>query len=219
MAALLRSLLLNQCFLFVGYGLKDPNVSELYREVRQLFDTDRPVAYALTLDRDADLSEFPGLVNITLSDKRDVRIFLDRLADATNWRPPMFLARDVELRDGYTLSELPHLATLADILRRAGNELEHSICSDDPLNETESRLALEAAVFLVEHGWRPKGCSIKLLADKACGESPSPELRYDWLRFALPYSEDATEVRAVWTALNEHVASPVVARTGEQSAG
>ncbi len=203
MAALLRSLLLNQSFLFVGYGLRDPNIKALYGEVQKLLLGAKPMAYAVTFGDPPNSSEFPGLETINVADSREVRIFFDRLADAANRRPPLFLARDAHKpRDGST-SDVPRLGKLAKRLHESGMELQRSICDGKPLNETESRLALGVAAFLVDHGWRPKGCTIKSLADRACGKTTPAELRREWFRFVLPYCRDASEVRAVWTELEK----------------
>src|SRR5262249_36820755 len=51
MAALLKGLLLNHTFLFLGYGLGDPNFWQIYHEIAQILPNSRRSAFATYFDR------------------------------------------------------------------------------------------------------------------------------------------------------------------------
>ncbi len=175
MALLLEGLLLNQTFLFVGYGLKDPNFRQIYSRIADMLQGARREAFALTVDAGTATSPFladqwrrkglhllamPGR-NLEERVRASVR-FLDWLADrASLHAPSLFLARDV-----------PGIGTLAPLRRTliddVGRAVEESC--QGPCTEDDARQLAETLTFLTEHGWRPAGRSLsglwECLADR-----------------------------------------------------
>src|SRR5205085_4469760 len=58
MALLLEGLLLNQTFLFVGYGLKDPNFRQIYSRIADMLQGAKRAAFALTVEAGSETSPF-----------------------------------------------------------------------------------------------------------------------------------------------------------------
>jgi O-acetyl-ADP-ribose deacetylase (regulator of RNase III) len=164
MASFLQGLLLNQTFLFYGYGLRDPNTRQIYSHVAHLLHGAGRAAFAVSVDAPGDTAEFhsqqweeqglhilpmPG--NTHLERQRSALQFLDWLARQTGERPDLLLANHVSREDlpatARMLSEFlrPSLETLGQGISRAIRD--HAAANGRALTRVMD--------LLVGLGWRP----------------------------------------------------------------
>jgi hypothetical protein len=98
MSLLLRGLMLNHTFLFLGYSLRDPNFRTMFGEVGRMLREGRRPAFATTFDADSSAGELireqwrqKNLELISITDgERSVALyrFLDRLGERLALRNP-----------------------------------------------------------------------------------------------------------------------------------
>ncbi len=193
MALLLEGLLLNQTFLFIGYGLKDPNFRQIYSRIADMLQGARREAFALTVDAGGEtaplltqqwqrkglhLLAMPGATSAERI--RASVLFLDWLADqATLQSQDLFLARDVPA-DG-ALGALRR-----KLIEDVGEEVEQG-CRRR-LGPEEARHLAEVLTFLTDHGWRPSPRSGLMLWQV-------------WEALADRFEDDAQKRRMLVTAL------------------
>ncbi len=160
MALLLEGLLLNQTFLFAGYGLKDPNFRQIYSRIADMLQGAKRDAFALTVEAGSATSPFlarqwerKGLRLLAMpGDRPEGRIqasvrFLDWLADQVTLNAhDLFLARDVP---GAGPLE-PLRMTLIEEVGRAVVKSSKGTCG-----AAEALHLAEVLSFLTDHGWRP----------------------------------------------------------------
>ena len=209
MALLLESLLLNQTFFFVGYGLRDPNFRQMYaRMARMLRDARRP-AFAATFETAGDCGPYvtqqwrnKQLHLITIpgaapaEQEQQFMRFLDRLADhVTMQTPRLFLAPDVEAP-----SRLARLRR--EFIERVGVELEAACQGDlsDPDAGPHVRYLGQVLEFLANQGWNPgprQGRDLCRLWERLAAHTADPLERRRLLILALECTEDFADVQRV----------------------
>ncbi len=174
MDLLLRGLLLNQTFLFLGYGLRDPNFLQIYRHIADILrDAQRP-AYTLpvrppTPEQRHRLEGLGPLHMVPLSagnaeeGAHNLARFLDWLAFQHVGRqytlapsapgggsPPVF-SPDLLLTGGTTLPDSVH--GLVDSLQEVGEALVQRIYAGS-FSPEETHVLADVLEFLADHGWR-----------------------------------------------------------------
>jgi hypothetical protein len=160
MALLLEGLLLNQTFLFAGYGLKDPNFRQIYSRIADILEGADRQAFALSVEAGGETGPLlaeqwarKGLRLLAMpGDGHGDRIgaslrFLDWLADqVTLQTQDLFLARDVP--------GAGHLEPLRrQLIEDVGREVEQAACG--PWGDKDAQHLAEVLAFLTDHGWRP----------------------------------------------------------------
>jgi O-acetyl-ADP-ribose deacetylase (regulator of RNase III) len=199
MALLLEGLLLNQSFLFVGYGLRDPDFRQIWSRIGAMLQGAKRPAFATTFDppsrhafaqwakQGLHLFGFEG--PSPAQKARLLHRFLDRLAEVVARDPHLVLADDVEssFSDGFRsirerlLTMVPDLALAC---ARAGSATRSEV------------LALADILrFFVGHGWRGAmpGHVAGLFAFLALHRDLTRDERRDLLVSALRHTESAEE--------------------------
>lgn len=213
MALLLESLLLNQTFLFVGYGLRDPNFRQIHgRIVRMLRQARRP-AFATTFEASGDSGPYLieqwknkqlCLIPIPGADLAEqghaFTRFLDDLAGRVSLQmPQLFLAPEVEVA--------PALAPLRRRLsEEVGAEMEAFAGRDlsGPTAAQDVRYLAEVLEFLAAHGWRPhKGVDLCRLWEHLAAHAPAPGEQRRLLIAALGAAEAFIDVERIRGKLGE----------------
>jgi hypothetical protein len=215
MALLLEGLLLNQTFLFVGYGLRDPNFRQLYsRIVRMLREAQRP-AFATTFEasgssgpylieqwrkKQLNLISIPGS---SLAEQKHAFLrFLDDLADLVALRrPQLFLAPELQVS-----SELTRLRKL--LIEEVGAEMEAFAARGERGSPAppEVRYLTEVLVFLTAHGWRPAprgGLDLCRLWEQLAAHASTPDEQRRLLSAALSTAEAFVDVERIRKKLGE----------------
>jgi O-acetyl-ADP-ribose deacetylase (regulator of RNase III) len=160
MSSFLEGLLLNQTFLFFGYGLRDPNTRQIYSRVARLLKDSGRAAFAVSVDEESDTTRHyreqwknQGLHVLSMpGNDRNERIqnslrFLDWLAGATVEKPDLLLAPRVEA------SELPPgLSGLRSGLTDLAGTITAALAE---ANEDNARTLARVLELLVNLGWRP----------------------------------------------------------------
>jgi hypothetical protein len=159
-ALLLEGLLLNQTFLFVGYGLKDPNFRQIYSRIAGMLEGAKREAFALTVE--AGTASSPLLIE----QWRRKGLHLLAMPGQTlqerihaSWRLLDWLADRVTLNapDLFLASDVPGTGPLQGLRRllieEVGREVEENGLRCWP--EGEARHLAEVLAFLTRHGWRP----------------------------------------------------------------
>jgi hypothetical protein len=198
LSALLRGLLLNQKFLFVGYRLRDPNFQQIYVEVATMLRGAQQPAFATTFDQgearptwlpeEAMLELIPIPGESLAAQSRRFLLWLDRLADQVLARtPPPFLAPDA--------SPSPVLADFRRRLLEMGEELEEACRSPSPADA----LVLAGLLHYLEaHGWRPQGWkSLPELWQQLAAATDSPAERRRYLAAALRCAQTEQEKQRI----------------------
>jgi hypothetical protein len=216
MALLLEGLLLNQTFLFVGYGLRDPNFRQIYSRIgRMLPEAQRP-AFATTFEAGGAAGPFlveqwrrkrlhliPVLGASAAEQEHEFLRFLDRLADRVTMQTPrLFLAPDVDAPPG--LSRLRAL-----LVEGVGRELEGLGGRElgGPEAATDVHYLAEVLEFLTNHGWRPgpnNGWPLCRLWEHLAAHAADARERRRMLTLALSTAEthgDAERLRRQLAAL------------------
>jgi hypothetical protein len=213
MALLLEGLLLNQTFLFVGYGLRDPNFRQIHgRIVRMLREAQRP-AFATTFEASSDnapylleqwknkqlrLLPIPGADRAEQS--RAFLRFLDDLAGRVSLRlPQLFLAPEVQVA--------PALAPLRHRLsEEVGAEMEAFAGRplSGPTAAQDVRYLAEVLEFLAAHGWRPhKGADLCRLWEHLATHAPVSGEQRRLLIAALGAAEAFIDVERIRSKLGK----------------
>ncbi len=201
MALLLEGLLLNQSFLFVGYGLRDPDFRQIWSRIGAMLEGAKRPAFATTFDAPSrhGISQWErhglhlfALEGATPHEKaRRLDRFLDRLADLVARDPHLVLADDVE----GTFTET--FATIrADMLGLVPKLTE--ACRRAPSASRSEVLALADMLrFFVAHGWRGNmpGHVGGLFAALALHRGLSDDERTDLLVSALRHTESVEEAK------------------------
>lgn len=210
MALLLEGLLLNQTFLFTGYGLKDPNFRQIHSRIADMLRGAKREAFAVTLEADARTGPLlaaqwrrKGLHLLPVrGETHDERVhgslvFLDWLSDRVlRQTANLFLAPDVTT--GESLE--PVRRTLGE---QVGGELE-AACRG-PLDEGQARNLAEVLAFLAAHGWRPNPRTGRMLWQM-------------WARLAEAVTAPAERRRLLVAALRHAERYADVARISEELA-
>jgi hypothetical protein len=165
MASFLQGLLLNQTFLFFGYGLRDPNTRQIYSEVAHLLHGAGRAAFAVSVDAPSDTSEFyvrqweeQGLHLLAMpGDTPRARVqnairFLDWLARKTAERPDLVLAPHIE-PEHLDPAAGALAALLRPTLESLGDQLPEAVLDHAAANARALARMLELLVGL---GWRPR---------------------------------------------------------------
>jgi hypothetical protein len=209
MALLLESLLLNQTFFFVGYGLRDPNFRQIFARIARMLREARRPAFATTFEAAGDsaaylteqwrnkqlhLLSIPG--DSTAEQEREFARFLDRLADQVTMQTPrLFLAPDV--------AAPPRLARLRkEFVEGVGPELEAACLGDlsGPDAGPQVRYLAEVLEFLTKQGWNPgprQGRDLCRLWERLAEHTADPLERRRLLILALECTEDFADVQRV----------------------
>ncbi len=211
LAVLLEALLLNQTFLFVGYGLKDPNFRQIHSRIAAILEEAKRQAFALTVEgyssaqallagqwdrKGVRLVAMPGG---SLEERvRASWVFLDWLADeAAQHGPSLFLARDVP--DAGRLSALRRV-----LIEGVGKAVEEAF--QGPLEEGEARLLADVLAFLVRHGWQAdpgSGTHTWRLWAALAAAVADPRDKRRLLAAALGHAERFADVTRILDALKE----------------
>jgi hypothetical protein len=211
MDLLLRGLLLNHTFLFVGYSLRDPNFLQIYNHVRHVLGECQRRAFVLTVEegrlttafqqaywraRNVDVLAMPGE---TFPQRvRNSFRFLDWLAAQTCDSQSLVLDRDVPLGRGAegVLSVRDAVAGHADELSRYAARLGELAGADAATRGQACRRVAQLLTFLSAHGWAPNGnraTLVRLWKDVAC-LTPTEDERRLLLITAFQYAEGFDEV-------------------------
>ena len=214
LALLLEGLLLNQTFLFAGYGLKDPNFRQIYSRIADMLQGAEREAFSLMVEAGTETTPFltqqwrrKGLHLLAMpgsQPEQRVRmswLFLDWLADQiVLGAHDLFLARDVPGTGA--LEALRH-----QLIEEVGREVEQS-CKQ-PLVESEADRLAEVLAFLTEHGYRPNprsGLSLWRMWEKLAQGVEEPTQKRRMLIRALQYTEridDTEHIREQLVRLNK----------------
>jgi hypothetical protein len=200
LAALLRGLLLNQKFLFVGYSLGDENFQQIFGEVARMLEDAQQPAFASTFDAAAkrpawlpataplELVAIPGPLP-----ERHFLLWLDRLAQRVlTEAPPPFLAPDATTG--------PALAGLRGRLLEMGKELEAACRSPAA---ADSPVLAGLLFYLAGHGWRPQRTALSGLWQALAAAADSPSARRRYLAAALRCAESAAQQQLLAAQLDE----------------
>ena len=214
MAALLEGLLLNQTFLFVGYGLRDPNFRQISSKISLILQKSQRPAYVTSMEssnailrnryeRDRiHLLEFaqedagPTSSNQTQEKVRRLLCFLDRLAEEVMETDRVFLAPDAD--HPATLPEHP-LHTLHTSMKALGKETVTGIkqlSKGKAVHQSREHLRVLSSTlaFLAEKGWHPSGTSVTQLwcdlADAWARSGGSTREHRQMLASALHYANN-----------------------------
>jgi hypothetical protein len=206
MALLLEGLLLNQTFLFVGYGLKDPNFRQIYSRIADMRKDAKREAFALTVDAPSDTGPYlsrqwlsKGLHLLAMpgeADEERVQVslrFLDWLADRVRLSAPgLFLAPDVP-----TTGPLQSLRE--ELIEGVGRALEETYERD--WSRCQTHHLVRVLEFLTKNGWRPRLGPDHLLCnmwEKLADDAGDAAERRRLLIIALGHTErfdDAQHIR------------------------
>ncbi len=214
MALLLEGLLLNRTFLFLGYGLRDPNFRQVFNRVGQILVGAKRPAFATSFEpatgfgpllaeqwkrKGLELVVVPGAAGGER--ERNLLLWLDRLADrVASAGPPMLLAPDVEVPGP--------LAGLRVKLLEAGEELLALCRAEGPkvLGPAEVGPVAGLLSLLAGQGWRPAG-------------KAGASLSGTWERLADLAGDPATSrrllIEALQAAEGEHQAERVRAKLAD----
>jgi hypothetical protein len=200
--ALLQGLLLNHTFLFVGYDLRDPNTRQLYSGVAHLLHTSGTRAYSVVVRGGDVTDEFyerqwsrQGLLTLRMPEPDRINnslLFFDWLARQTcDWQT--FLHPD--LGSHHLPAEMAGLATIRDLLRRVGGELNAFLGFTSVTGSAgQTRLLAEVLELITRLGWNSQGA---LAWERLADLTPNPLDKEYFLRQALASAEEAGEINRI----------------------
>jgi hypothetical protein len=167
MTHLLRGLLLNHTFLFVGYSLRDPNFRSIFAEVGRILRDGRRPAFATTFDAAGPAgayiqgqwnTKYLRLIPVSSGEPETALArFLDRLGARLALRQP-----EPMLAAGAEVS-----TELAGVRHIAAGELAREVerlCRAQLELPTDRRMAAELLTMLTRLGWHPRGNASRSLA-------------------------------------------------------
>lgn len=199
MALLLEGLLLNQSFLFVGYGLRDPDFRQIWSRIAAMLEGAKRPAFATTFEspprhgqtqwarHGLHLSPIDGA---TAADKaRKLDRFLDRLADLVARDPHLVLADDVDVAFSQPFADLRK--RMLDMLGDLATSCSHAPSA----SRTEVLALADTLRFFVDHGWRGAmpGHVAGLFGSLALHRELTKEERRDLLVSAMRHTESREE--------------------------
>lgn len=209
MALLLEGLLLNQSFLFVGYGLRDPDFRQIWSRIASMLAGAKRPAFATTFESPSrhglgqwarhGLHLFP-IKGHTASEKaRRLDRFLDRLGDVVASEPHLILADDVDV--DFT----PKFAGLRGDLLKIVQDLGMACSQSASASRTEVLALADVLRFFVDHGWRGAmpGHIGGLFASLALHRDLTPDERRDLLVSALRHAESVEEAEKLRKRIEE----------------
>jgi hypothetical protein len=146
-AAILKSLLLNHTFFFVGSGLGDPNFWQIYNEISHILPQKRRRAYATTFARDRRIDE------LTARQLRNNNLEVMRLAPSERLSSPDQFLRLLDYLCDRVIAGRQH-----DLFLRQ-QEAEQELFAD-PLCQAfngaaDAHTKAILLEFLTRYGWRP----------------------------------------------------------------
>jgi hypothetical protein len=208
MALLLEGLLLNQTFLFAGYGLKDPNFRQIYSRIADMLRGADRQAFALTVEAGGETGPLlagqwrrKGLHLLAMPGEQPadrVRAslrFLDWLADqVTLQTQDLFLAPDVQGKG-------PLEPLRQKLIEDVGREVEEG--TRGPLKGDDARHLAEVLAFLADHGWRPQGSQLWKLWERLADGCSDVAGKRRMLVTALRYTERLSDDERVRRRLQE----------------
>jgi hypothetical protein len=204
MVSFLEGLLLNQTFLFYGYGLRDPNTRQIYSQVAHLLHGAGRAAFAVSVDAPSDTSEYyvrqweeQGLHLLSMpGDTLRRRVqnawhFLDWLTRKTSDRPEVLLAPHVG-PDDMAGTVRPLWELLGPALMALGEQFPAAVHDHGDVNPRALARVLE---LLVGMGWRPAEWEDALESLWQRLKIPSLRTRDDavsvlWLALADAFNDD-----------------------------
>ena len=212
MALLLEGLMLNRTFLFLGYGLRDPNFRQIFGRVGRMLRKAKRPAFATSFESAGDAGPFVaeqwrrrgleliGLPGATDEEReRMLLIWLDRLADrvaSATARLP--LAPDAQVTC--------HLVRLRTLLLEVGEEVG-GLCmraATGTLGDAEIGPVADILELLSNHSWRPTGPSGSTLSGLWEGLASAADdltMRRRRLVAALRFAEGSDEASRVRESL------------------
>ena len=197
LSTLLRGLLLNQHFLFVGYSLRDPNFQQIFGEVAAMLrDAQRP-AFATTFEQTTKVPDWlPSSAPLTLlgihgaslvDQERRFLLWLDELSERVLAEAPTpFLAPDA--------SPSTAMGQVRRRLLELGAEIE-KICL---VPAAEDVLLLARLLeYLTDHGWRSERTYLCDLWQRLAMGATSDLTRRRCLAAALRHAETAGQKQSI----------------------
>jgi len=205
MAALLEGLLLNQTFLFLGYGLRDVNFRQIYNRIAIMLREAKRPAYATLLEEASTSSaaslsaaswQRKKLLPIVLRDERDLWDFLDSLAETAQGHDRLFLSPDVH---DEAQSSSPTFAALKRSLN--GVAAATMAAAHEKLSPDEAEQTARVLSFLIDCGWRPASMNARnedarLAAREALAQSvQNPQIARGILLEAMAHARSDDDVQ------------------------
>jgi O-acetyl-ADP-ribose deacetylase (regulator of RNase III) len=204
MASFLEGLLLNQTFLFYGYGLRDPNTRQIYSRIAHLLRGAGRAAFAVSVDAPSDTSEYylrqweeQGLHLLAMPGEtlrqrvQSAWRFLDWLTRKTADRPEVLLAPHVPQGDMGPQAR-PLWELFGPALEELGKKLPAAVHDHA---RTNPRALARLLDLLVGLGWRPGQWEDALEGLWQRLEIPSLRTHDDavsvlWLALAAAFGDD-----------------------------
>jgi hypothetical protein len=210
LAALLEGLLLNRTFLFIGYGLRDPNFRQIFSRIGLMLQDAKRPAFATTFEtaggagghlirqweaKRLTLVPIPGTTR--LEQEQQFLQFLDRLSERVILRTPrVFLAGGADVTE--QLQPLQRLLT-----HNVGDQVARLVLSSD-LSQVDSRHVAAVLEFLSQQGWRPRRhFPLSFLWERLAANSTDVGEKRRLLVEALGYAERFDDVRRIREQLEE----------------
>lgn len=209
MALLLEGLLLNQSFLFVGYGLRDPDFRQIWSRIASMLAGAKRPAFATTFESPSrhgvgqwarhGLHIFSIQGQSPSEKARRLDRFLDRLGDVVARDPHLVLADDVDVAFSPKFTELR-----GDLLKVLPN-LALACSQAAKASRTEVLALADVLRFFVDHGWRGAmpGHVGGLFATLALHRDLTPDERRDLLVSALRHTESIEEAERLRRRIEE----------------
>lgn len=206
LSTLLRGLLLNQHFVFIGYSLRDPNFQQIFGEVAAMLrDAQRP-AFATTFEQTGEspawLPEGDPLTLVSISgtnlaeQQRSFLLWLDELLEQVLAESPApFLAPDAV--------SSPGMATIRSKLMEVGRDVERA-CQRPEADDVP--LLAHFLDYLTDHGWRPERAYLCDLWRKLATSASSSLTRRRCLASSLRHAETASQKQVVLSLLGGEAA-------------
>jgi len=146
-AAILKSLLLNHTFCFVGYGLGDPNFWQIYNEISHILPQKRRRAYATAFAREKRIDE------LTTRQLRNNNLEVLRLTSSGRLTPADQFLRLLDYLCDRVVSGRQHRLFLRQ-LGESQEPLADALCQAFSAT-SDSQIKAVLLEFLTRYGWRP----------------------------------------------------------------